>query len=190
MLNNLTVKQKLLLMLLLPTLGFLGFGGMMVNENVILLSSSSQIIKDTEGFVNIGALVHNIQKERGTTLAFVGSHGEKMADKLPTIRTDSDKAFKILLNEAAGENIQQFTILKNNLDEIRKKADSFQGNGDEFTVKYTNIIDSFFAVISLTTQKITDNKTSQVANSYLSYLNMKERTGRTRARIVPTNQCR
>ena len=60
MLNNLTVKQKLLLMLLLPTLGFLGFGGMMVNENVILLSSSSQIIKDTEGFVNIGALVHNI----------------------------------------------------------------------------------------------------------------------------------
>ena len=184
MLNNLTVKQKLLLMLLLPMLGFLGFGGMMVNENVTLLSSSSQIIKDTEGFVNIGSLVHNIQKERGTTLAFVGSHGEKMADKLPVIRTDSDKAFKILLVEATGDDLKQFTTLKNNLDEVRKKADVFQGSKDEFAAEYTKIIESFLTVISLTTQKITDNKTSQVANSYLSYLNMKERTGRIRARVA------
>ena len=82
MLNNLTTKVRLILIVLLPVLGLLSFSGIVAVERMSLLSSSRQILDDVELFIDIGAVVHTIQKERGITLAFISSHGEKMADKL------------------------------------------------------------------------------------------------------------
>jgi methyl-accepting chemotaxis protein len=182
MLNNLTTKVRLILIVLLPVLGLLSFSGIVAVERMSLLSSSRQILDDVELFVDIGAVVHTIQKERGITLAFISSHGEKMADKLPLARINSDETFTILLANS-GANLKTFSTVKNILEEVRKKANHFQGNKDDFAKVYTQIISQLLDVITLSTQTITDNKMARLANSYLSYLTMKESTGQTRAQI-------
>ena len=103
-LKNLPIKHKLLLMLILPLLSLVIFSGMIIFERLQDVSESQQLIKDAEFFAEIGATTHNLQKERGTSVAFVSSKGEKMADKLPTLRTDSDKTLLSLSQTIKNHN--------------------------------------------------------------------------------------
>ncbi len=97
-LKNLPIKRKLWAMLLLPLLSIIVFSSVIIVERFQEFRQSQQLIHDTQFFAQIGALTHNLQKERGTSVAFVSSKGAKMADKLSTMRADSDKALTPLVN--------------------------------------------------------------------------------------------
>ncbi len=186
-LKNLPIKRKLLTMLVLPLLGILVFSGMIVFDRVSQVRDASQLIDDAEFFSEIGAVAHALQKERGTSVAFVSSKGAKMADKLPIVRYDSDKAIQVLtknINErmAKGDTELQNTLnTLTKLSPLRQKSSEFQLDGLACAAQYTSIIQSMLELSSSLANLAKNTKIMRGANVYSAYLNMKERAGRERA---------
>jgi methyl-accepting chemotaxis protein len=185
--QNLPIRYKLLSMLILPLFGLTIFSGMILFDSFQNVNQTEQLISDSAFFAEIGATVHNLQKERGSTVAFVSSKGAKMADKLPAIRTDSDKTLTTLNRSIDNRISLGNASLKSTVDalaklhDIRKKANEFQIDGLVCAAQYTGIIQS---LLSLTNDIAKDTQNAKImrgANTYSAYLNMKERAGRERA---------
>lgn len=189
-LTNLPIRQKLLLMLVLPLLSIMFFSGMIIFDQVHRVNQSAQLIDDSEFFAEIGATVHNLQKERGTTVAFVSSKGLKMADKLPSARTESDNTVRVLTDDIQKRVVQGNQTMQSTLNtlatlqDLRKKANEFQIDGLACAAQYAGIIQSLLELTN-TVGKLSKNaEIMRGANTYSAYLNMKERAGRERATLA------
>ena len=186
-LKNIPIRSKLLLMLILPMLSIAGFSSLMVVEKFTRYSTSKTLIKDGEFFAEIGAVVHSLQKERGTTVGFISSHGEKMADKLPGLRAESDKTLQPLMADMnlriteGKEGIVNTVTQLQKLAALRKQADQFGIDGLAAAGQYTAIIQSLLELSSNISKIVKDDEIMRGANTYSAYLNMKERAGRERA---------
>ncbi len=186
-LKNRPIRSKLLLMLVLPMLGIVGFSSLMVVDKYAKFSTSKQLIEDSNFFAEIGAVVHNLQKERGTTVGFVSSHGIKMADKLPSLRTDSDKAIQPLMQDiksriAEGkQDVENIVTQLGKLKELRLQADKFAIDGLSVAAQYTAVIQALLELSNNISKVVKDDEIMRGANTYSAYLNMKERAGRERA---------
>ncbi len=187
--KNLPIRRKLLSMLVLPILSLLVFSGMIIFDRIHQVHLSRQLINDADFFAEIGSTTHNLQKERGTSVAFVSSKGEKMADKLPALRDESDKSIQLLTQDITNRislnqdnQIMQNTLeMLNKLPDLRKKTNELQIDGLSCAAQYTGIIQS---LLELTTNVGKFSKNAEImrgANTYSAYLNMKERAGRERA---------
>ena len=77
MLSKLSIKQKLILIMLIPLLVVILLAANLAVDSF----STSKNLRSLENVVvlstKIGALVHETQKERGMTAGFLGSSGEK-----------------------------------------------------------------------------------------------------------------
>ena len=84
MLSKLSIKQKLILIMLIPLIVVILLAAKLAVDSF----STSKNLKDLDNVVilsvKIGDLVHETQKERGMTAGFLGSNGEKFKTELPT----------------------------------------------------------------------------------------------------------
>jgi methyl-accepting chemotaxis protein len=185
-LKNLPIKHKLLLMLILPLLSIVVFSGGILFDRFQEVNQSAHLIKDAEFFAQIGATTHNLQKERGTSVGFVSSKGAKLADKLPGMRSDSDKTLAIL-TDTIKQRILDESTLQNTLDSLaklatlRQKADVFEIDGLTCAAQYTKIIESLLELTNAVGKSSKNVQIMRDANTYSAYLNLKERAGRERA---------
>ncbi len=185
--QNLPIRRKLLLMLILPLLGLIIFSSLILFNSFQEVKQSKKLINDSVFFAEIGATVHNLQKERGTSVAFVSSKGVKMADKLPIMRSDSDKTLLVLHENMsqrmmAGDKSFQTTIeALSKLQELRQKSTEFQIDGLTCAAQYTRIIQALLELTNNVAKVTHEAEIMRGANTYSAYLNMKERAGRERA---------
>ena len=77
MFNNLKIGPKLLLVLTIPIIGMLIFATMNLRDNLRTLDN----MRTTQALVTVstsaGNLIHELQKERGLSVGFLASKGEK-----------------------------------------------------------------------------------------------------------------
>ena len=96
MLSKLSIKQKLILIMLIPLFVVILLAAKLAVDSF----STSKNLKDLDNVVilsvKIGDLVHETQKERGMTAGFLGSNGEKFKTELPSQRVVVDEKFKEL----------------------------------------------------------------------------------------------
>jgi len=186
-LRNLPIKLKLLIMLVLPLLGILVFSGTIIFNRVMDVVQSEQLIDDTELFAQIGAVTHNLQKERGSTVGFVSSKGAKMADKVPVIRVDTDQTLIPLTKNlqarfvSGHKELQSALEMLEKLTPLRRNADAFALDGANCAAQYTGIIQT---LLQLTNEISKNSKNTEImrgASVYSLYMSMKERAGRERA---------
>lgn len=94
MLKNMKISLKLLLVLAIPIIGMILFASVNLLDNLRTLNS----MRTTQSLITVsvsgGALVHELQKERGLTAGFIGSRGEKFRDDLGKQRQAVDVALK------------------------------------------------------------------------------------------------
>lgn len=187
--KDIPIKNKLLLMLFLPLLGIIIFSSLMLTDKWTRYSTSKALIEDSYFVSEIGATIHELQKERGTTVGFISSHGAKMADKLPNVRSENDKILQQLINDINSRMAEDKDALNNSLtqlnklNELRKQADGFLIDGLAAASQYTEIIQSLLELSNDIGKQVKDNEIMRGVNIYSAYLNMKERAGRERAII-------
>jgi len=187
--KNIPIKNKLLLMLFLPLLGILIFSSLMLADKWTRYSTSKALIQDSYFVSEIGSAIHELQKERGTTVGFVSSHGAKMADKLQGLRIESDKTLQLLTNDINIRITENKGTFNNSLTqlsklrELRKQADNFTIDGLVVASQYTGIIQSLLELTNNIGKQVKDDEIMRGASIYSAYLNMKERAGRERAFI-------
>jgi len=187
--NNLSIRNKLILLTLLPLIGFICFAGhdfvRTYDEKVEL----EEMLTLTHAASVSSFLVHELQKERGASAGYLSSKGKKFKDIMAAQRLSTDKK-----NQALQQFIKKtpatphlkslFTDINQQLDtlgEIRKRIDNFSITAAEEVAFYTNLNAKLLSILDMTANDSSNPELSVSAVTVSSFLQHKERAGIERA---------
>lgn len=190
--KNFKMSVKMILMLIFPIAGLLYFS----ISDIAVKSAAVSEMQALHGLSKLGqeagALIHELQKERGMTNAFISSKGVKFSAELPGQRTETDKkitALKTFLNTI---KISRFGAeIKGNMDSALGKLDKLAGlrssvsslsiPGGEAVKYYTDTIDTLIHVIDDIPTISANAEISNMASAYVNIVQEKEKAGVERA---------
>ncbi|SFP04428.1 nitrate- and nitrite sensing domain-containing protein [Hydrogenimonas thermophila] len=127
LLSKLTIKGKMILLIILPTLSLLYFTSGDLNEHFKFQNKVEKVKELVTLSEKLSQLIHETQKERGASAGFVGSKGKKFVSKLPKQRKLTDKRIKeyqillssIDLSKYSPEFKQKLDLLNNDLKKLK-----------------------------------------------------------------------
>ena len=140
----------------------------------------------------ISLLLHETQKERGSSAGFLGSSGLKFKDILLTQREITNKSieeFKKTINQVSVENYPQNgkTLIDNiqkelsNIQNIRSDIDGLKIDGKKAIAYYTDLNTSLLSFVALTPTIAKSESSTRNIIAYYNFLMAKERAGIERA---------
>ena len=191
-LSNISVKNKLLFIVLLPLIGLAILAGMKVVQLQEQTSRQRSIAELMNVSIAANNLVHELQKERGTSAGFISSQGKNFADVLPSQRKNTDEKQEIFQYVLKNTNINQFDknyigILQKALDDL-KQIEEIRENIDDLNMKlpdavgyYTGMNAKFLAITNKAVFIAKDPDIIRDVSAYLAFLQSKERAGIERA---------
>ncbi|MDP1663689.1 MAG: methyl-accepting chemotaxis protein [Methylobacter sp.] len=190
-----SLRSKLILMVTIPALALLYFAGSGVSERLSLSKEMVKLESLVDVSVKIGALVHEMQKERGMSASFIGSKGVKFAAELPVQRAKTDKTVETLQTTLksfdAGSYSDQLNALlsaaMNNLGELgtqRSIINALGMDGIQSSAYYSKTIGSLLDFPAQVSTLSSHSEISRLASSYSSLLKAKERAGMERALLA------
>lgn len=195
--NNLKMRNKLVVMLVFPVLCLIYFSVNGIWEKTGQVNAMKDLKILTHLSVRISNLVHELQRERGSTALFIGSKGAEFVTELFEQRSETDKKISELQTFLYGFKAERFgsefkKAVDNaisNLNEIMTKrslTSSMTAGEGEILGYYTNMINQFLEAISFMT-KISENaELSTMATAYVNFLWVKEKSGLERAILSNT----
>ncbi len=203
MLDNLSIKSKLLLSMILPIIGMIYFASINVIDRYNNAQESAQIYKITMLNIRISDFVHELQKERGKSAGFVSSQGKEFDVELSAQKKLTDKKMILLKEYLNNFNVEsknnkfiqfQQKLLEKieDLDIFRTQIATLLLDADNTVVTYTNL-NTFLLEFIYGTSKNTNN--IQISSAILSYANFlfaKEKAGIERALVTKMiiNDCK
>jgi methyl-accepting chemotaxis protein len=189
-----TIKQRLFLLMSLPLIALLVSSASLVRSAYQGYQSAHQTQVVLDAAVAAGALVHALQVERGMTVGFLQSKGQKFADTLPAMRgkTDAAKAaFSALAADLNGDvrgdlgtALQETGGQLDALRALRERADKQDLPVADAVGVYTAGIGSLIKVIAGTGEFNGDAGIAQRSTAYLALVEAKEFAGQERALIT------
>ena len=196
MLSKLSIKQKLILIMLIPLFVVILLAAKLAVDSFSSSRNLQSLDKVVILSIKIGNLVHETQKERGMTAGFLGSKGEKFSSELPTQRSVVDEKLKELngflntfdktaYSEEFLENLNSGLKKLQDISNIRSGVSAFNINASVAIDYYTDTNRLLLNVIGTITKLSNSAKVSQELVSYMNFLLSKERAGIERA--VGTN---
>ncbi|QOY52051.1 methyl-accepting chemotaxis protein [Candidatus Sulfurimonas baltica] len=197
MFKSMTIKAKMLLMVLIPTIVIVSLVAISSNENYVRIAKLKKLEKATVLATKISAMVHNTQKERGASAGFIASKGSKFSDTLRSIRKDTDKTIEemdayfksIDISEYPQEMQAQMNEALQKLsqiDEKRSKVSSLEFKVSDAVGYYTPMNSAFLNTIAQIAKLSGDVQMSRGLNAFANFLYAKERSGIERAVMSAT----
>jgi len=191
-LKNLSLKFKILLIVILPLSAYLCVSGSALLAEYKQFKSYNAIYKLSLLSNNISNLVHELQKERGASAGFLGSKGKKFGDKLSDQRRDTDTKRSDLTEYLTDFELKQFDTgleskLKNALSHLtsleseRQAISSQQSTVKDAVTYYTASNTKLLDVIGYMTHLSNDSGLTSQISAYYNFLQSKERAGKERA---------
>ncbi|MBI5047511.1 MAG: nitrate- and nitrite sensing domain-containing protein [Deltaproteobacteria bacterium] len=190
--NSIKIKSKFMLMLGFPIAGLFYFS----IDGIWEKSRLSSEMKTVEGLsslaVKISAMVHEVQKERGSTGIFIGSRGKEFVSELRIQRAETDKKIvdlKKLLNNfdtsrlgvEFKNSITDGLVAFDDIELKRETVDKLTIPAVEMIIYYNNLIDISLNIIAQISKLSTHAEISTIIAAYTNFLSTKERAGRERA---------
>lgn len=193
--ENISFKKKILILLTIPLLGFLfssvssmlqGFAKTQEMNHLAHLTKLSTVYSD---------LVHELQKERGMTAGFLGSKGNKFANKLQGQRQNANQKNTIRIDywrENAFENAKIISLNNkinqqlSQLDSIRSQISQQSISASKAIAFYTNTNKLLLSISTLISEISTDSAVSKEIVAYYNFIQGKERAGIERAVLSNT----
>ena len=193
---KLTIKTKLIALLVVPLAGLAYYGGTGFVTQAHIATQMGNIVGLSDLAVRISSLVHETQKERGLTAAFLGSKGEKFGDELAAQRKATDQKLEPLNAYLVDFDTSKFGDLGNTLDkavgqlrqvkEKRQAVSSLIIPVKDAIGYYTAMNSLFLDAIGAMAKQSTDAQTTVAIKAYVSFLKGKERAGIERAVMANT----
>lgn len=189
-LTDMSFKQKIIALLILPILGFLWLSASTISKSVETTSEMSSLNQLTRLSVVYSELVHELQKERGMTAGFIGSKGTKFVSELQSQRTSADnrRAQRAEYWQSAAIDLPQITRLNNEISQslnqitsIRNRVDSQSIPLSEALGYYTKLNAKLLSVSALIAELSSDATITTETIAYYNFLQGKERAGIERA---------
>ncbi|NAZ92832.1 methyl-accepting chemotaxis protein [Vibrio toranzoniae] len=189
-LTDMSFKQKIIALLILPILGFLWLSVSAISKGVETTSEMTSLNQLTRLSVVYSELVHELQKERGMTAGFIGSQGAKFVSELRAQRASADnrRNLKTEYWQSAGIDLPQIARLNaeisqslNQITSIRNRVDSQSIPLSEALGYYTKLNAKLLSVSALIAELSSDATITQETIAYYNFLQGKERAGIERA---------
>ncbi|ODS05575.1 methyl-accepting chemotaxis protein [Vibrio scophthalmi] len=194
--RNFSFKQKILLIIILPIVGMIFFSFNTLYQAITLRSELQDITIMTDISIDSSLIVHELQKERGSTAGFVSSKGVSFKNEmleqrkktdfvlnkyLPLIREKSKSIQKTnveLYNkiEILSNKIDGLSILRHNVDSLTISA----SNAAEY---YTDTNKLFLSLSGLIVKTSKEKTLTPYLRNYVIFLELKESAGRERATL-------
>lgn len=189
---NLSIKTKLLLMIIFP----LTLAGIFISAAVIEKNQTVNNMARAESLLILSVassnLVHELQKERGASAVYIGSNGNKFANKLDQQRqlTDTkhalfEKALLQIDQDSIGNGLNLIlTNIKRQLGElpsIRKSITNLSIESGKALGYYTKLNNDTLSTTSSLAESVKDKEISRKSSAYYYFLQGKERAGIERA---------
>jgi len=191
-LHKLSIRAKLFLIFIIPTLALIyQITTSVVSKNSLL--HEVDILQDSLVLsVKVSTLVHEIQKERGATAGFIGSKGNKFVDTLTLQKSSTNSKYSELMNEFQAFNVeklppklvaqlqlalQQYEQIQN----IRARVQSLSISQQDAIKYYTSINSSLLNAIARLANEANIAPIVKELDAYTNFLYSKERAGIERA---------
>ena len=191
-LKNMKIGPKLLLLIFVPIIGLLTFGTMTVADRYANLRNIRETQILVAFSVKAGALVHELQKERGLTAGHLKSEGARFKSELADQRQKSDQQITGLtsfLKEsdgklvAIGKGIENSNRELSGLKELRGKVDTLAIPAGDAITSYTRLVRSYLDAIAVIPMASKSREISMDAVGYHAFISAKEMAGQERAVI-------
>jgi len=183
MFKNISLKSKLVFLVVFPLLGVLFISGKSFMSDYSQYKALKSLKIGVELSTKLSALVHETQKERGMTAGFIGSKGKKFANKIIQQRELTNNRLLELkqyvisydfqninqdLSDVLSVTLKRFT----KLESIRSKVDNLSislGNVLKYyTTTNARILDTVSNIIKSSSDKIITRQLSAYSNFLLA----------------------
>ncbi|MGX3097951.1 methyl-accepting chemotaxis protein [Helicobacter sp. 23-1046] len=193
LLNKISLKIKILLLVLLPLFAMLVvmLGSLYQTEQQ--LQTTKQLQMQITISEKLSLLVHEMQKERGLSAGFLSSRGNNFANELKEQRKLTDNALLNLqtsVEDSKDLSVGYKAILQKSLDGL-KDLQSVRSNADNSISQtpalpqtigfYTGTITNLLHSIVESTRLIEEGDITRLLFGYLNFLQAKESAGLERA---------
>lgn len=182
MLKNAPLRLKLLLILLLPLLGFLILAGVFVVDNYKTLRDMNATVTASATAQKLSQLITTLQRERGASGVFLGSGGKSMGERMSQMRQDSSASVEVVRGLSATGNGQLDKVLSalDQLPVIRGQVDKLSINSTESGARYTEIIQTLIGYTHSLEASVNNATIVHALGALNQFIEMKERAGRER----------
>ncbi|MBE0515009.1 nitrate- and nitrite sensing domain-containing protein, partial [Sulfurimonas sp.] len=197
MFNNISIKLKMALMVVVPVLVILLWlttDSFNSYKEVKALEKISELVLFSQ---KSSSLVHNLQKERGASAGFISSNGAKFSSELLSIRKDTDetllelKRFYSLISldeysQSMRTKMQKAVDALTKIGEIRKSVDTLSVAVSVPVSYYSSLNEAFISAIEEIIKMSDNAQTNNEINAFVNFLSAKERAGIERAVLSST----
>jgi methyl-accepting chemotaxis protein len=196
-LSRLTIKGKMILLIVLPILALIYFTGTELKKHFEFEAKVEQVRELVHLSESLSRLVHETQKERGASAGFTGSKGKKFVTKLPEQRRLTDERIREYKETLATIDLSRFPPeLKSKIDalnadlqklpEIRRKVSALELPLKEVVGFYTGMNAKMLNIIATTSKLSPSDLITKDLVAYTAFLKSKERAGIERAVLSGT----
>jgi methyl-accepting chemotaxis protein len=187
------IQARILLALTIPLSGLIVLTGMAITNARDQAASMAELHRLVSISARASGLVHALQRERGATALYLGSHGERMGAELKALRGETDAAREALQAElsGAGEQIGQAgapgsalrrgTEVLARLDEQRKDVSDLRVAPAAAISYYTGAIAPLVDMIGGVVVRVDDRAIVRQLALLYNLDQAKERAGQERA---------
>jgi len=191
-LNKLSMKVKLFLIFIIPTLALIYQISSSVIEKNSIVNDADSLSISLQIVTKASSLVHELQKERGATAGFLGSKGKEFSNTLSTQKQDTTQKINELesfmdsqdlgtLPKAFIQDLNKAISRLDNLNSIRSQVNSFSIKKRDAIGFYTKTNGMFLDSIATLAKYSNNPKIIKDLNSFVNFLYSKERAGVERA---------
>ncbi len=186
------IRTRILFLLALP-LALLGaVGGYLYERERAMAAQAERIAEIVSLGPSLGALVHELQKERGMSAGFVGSDGARFGDRLPDQRAATDTALAGLrraVDERAADGAELPYLRKLKADlarfdllpTLRREVDGLLVEVPELARRYTKLVRRLLDTTRAMTGVAEDPRLLRAILAHVHLLEAKELSGLERA---------
>lgn len=191
-LRRMRVRSQILLLLALPMLALLWFASTEVIERWKVRNEMTALVELVELSIPVGAIIHELEKERGASSVFLGSEGVQGRSMLSEQRRLTDtarQALNLLLADFEAERFgtyfeeQLAEVIEaiSRLDRTRNTIDQQGMSVNESLRYYTETINHLLHIVTATAGQSPDVDIAGKVNAYVNYALGKGAAGQERA---------
>ena len=192
--GNLSLKQKLLMVVLPPLFACFLYGALFLIEKYEYRQELKVVVQLSELAVTNSNFVHELQKEQGMSARFIGSAGKALAGKIPSQRQLTDTQLKYFQSFIENHNLPAVFAPKlrdlntqlSKLASIRSQVDSLTISVADEVAYYTALNRELLAIVDETAKTGANQEIAIKAAAFSAFLQMKERAGIERAVLSST----
>lgn len=191
---KLNLGTRLFLLVAMPLAGMLWVATANTLDKAKLASDMGHLQSLVGITRQAGNLAHELQKERGMSVGFLGSKGANFATELPQQRARTDESLKPLqqaldnfnldhFDPKLGQEVARVRDILGNLPSKRQAISAQQIPTGEAIAHYTRTINALLGIPGLLPHLSPDREIARLGSAYNALLQSKERAGIERATL-------